>query len=192
MGDLIRKCPNIGSGGAVVLSSISTSIWSICGVSDTQRRMDLQVLRQIDLFRNLNAVQLSHLASVAEERALKKNEVLFKEGDKAEHFFVIQKGKVRISKMVPGIGEEALAILDAGSYFGEMELIEPALPRAAQALVHEECVLQQFRYADVHTILNTDSELAVAFLWSVVRTLSERLRATNDKVTAMFALAQFK
>jgi CRP/FNR family transcriptional regulator, cyclic AMP receptor protein len=154
--------------------------------------MDLQVLRQIDLFRNLDAVQLSHLASAAEEKALKKNEILFREGDKAEHFYVIQKGRVRISKMVPGVGEEALAILENGSYFGEMELIEPALPRAAQALAHEDCILQQFAYSDIRTITNTDSELAVALLWSMVRTLSERLRATNDKVTAMFALAQFK
>jgi CRP/FNR family transcriptional regulator, cyclic AMP receptor protein len=154
--------------------------------------MDLQVLRQIDLFRNLNAVQLSHLASAAEEHSLKKNTMLFKEGDPAEHFFVIQKGKIRISKIVPGIGEEALAILEPGSYFGEMELIDPELPRAAQALAHEDCILQRFAYTDVQTILNADSEFAVAFLWSVVHTLSRRLRATNDKVTAMFALAQFK
>lgn len=154
--------------------------------------MDLQVLRQIDLFRNLNAVQLAHLASVADEKIWKKNELLFKEGQAAEHFYVIQKGKIRISKIVPGIGEEALAILGEGSYFGEMELIDNSLPRAAQATAHEDCVLSVFKYADIHTLLSADSELALALLWSMVSTLSERLRDTNDKVTAMFALAQFK
>jgi len=154
--------------------------------------MDLQVLRQVDLFRNLDAVQLAHLASIATEEKLAKNKILFKEGDQAEHFYVIQKGRVRISKIVPGIGEEALAILDAGTYFGEMELIDNTLPRAAQALAHEECLLGVFNYADIHTLLSADGELALALLWSMVRTLSGRLRATNDKVTAMFALAQFK
>ena len=40
-------------------------------------------------------------------------------------------------------------------------------------------------------LLNTDRDLALALMWSFVKTLSRRLRATNDKVTAMFAMAQF-
>lgn len=154
--------------------------------------MDLQPLRRIDLFRNLNGVQLAHLASIAGERRARKGEILFREADKADDFFVIHEGRVRISKVVPGIGEEAFAILEPGAYFGEMELIDPAIPRAAQATVHEDAMLQVFKYADIHTLLSADAELAIAFLWSFVRTLSERLRSTNDKITAMFALAQFQ
>lgn len=153
--------------------------------------MDLQVLRQVGLFRNLDAVQLAHLASIAEERLLRKNEVLFREGDKAEHFFVIGKGRIRISKVVPGIGEEAFAICEPGSYFGEMELIDAPTERAAQATAHEDCVLQVFKYDDIHTLMRADGELALALLWSMVHTLSDRLRATNDKITTMFALAAF-
>lgn len=154
--------------------------------------MDLQVLRQVNLFRNLDAVQLAHLASIMEERTLAKDTTLFREGDKAEHFYIIYKGRVRISKLVPGIGEEALAILDSGTFFGEMELIDASETRAAQAVAHEECVLQTFRYVDFHALLRADGELALTILWSMVRTLSERLRATNDKVTAIFAMGQFR
>ncbi len=154
--------------------------------------MDLQLLRKIELFANLDPIQLAHLASIAEERRVLKNQILFKEGDPATEFFVIQQGRVRISKVVSGFGEEALAILNAGTYFGEMEIIEPATPRAAQALAHEECILQVFKIDDFHALLNTDKELAVAILWSFVRTLSRRLKETDDKVAATFALAQFK
>jgi CRP/FNR family transcriptional regulator, cyclic AMP receptor protein len=154
--------------------------------------MDLQVLRRIDLFKDLDAVNLSHLASIVEEQALKKNTVLFNEGDKAECFYLITKGRVRISKMIPGIGEEALAILSEGTYFGEMELIDQSVPRAARAMAHEDCILQAIKISDFHTLLGTDRDLALAILWSFVKKLSDRLRATNDKVTAMFAMAQFK
>jgi CRP/FNR family cyclic AMP-dependent transcriptional regulator len=153
--------------------------------------MDLTALRQIDLFRNLDPVQLAHLASISEVQIAKKNTVLFKEGDKPEFFYVIAKGRIRISKQIPGIGEEALAILEQGTYFGEMELIDAEVPRAAMAMAHEDCTLQAIRIADFHTLLGTDRELAVAILWSIVATLARRLRATNDKVTAMFAMAQF-
>ena len=154
--------------------------------------MDLQVLRQVDLFRNLDAVHLAHLASIVEERAVKKNTILFNEGDSPDAFYLIAKGKVRISKLVPGIGEEALAILEAGSYFGEMELIDDSIPRSARALAHEDCILHVVKIPDFHTLLGTDRDLALAILWGLVRKLSDRLRATNDKVTAMFAMAQFK
>ncbi len=154
--------------------------------------MDLQVLRNVNLFRNLDAVQLAHLASIMEEQVVKRNTILFNEGDAPEYFYIIAKGRIRISKMIPGIGEEALAVLDAGSYFGEMELIDAQTPRAARALAHEDCILQMFKVSDFHTLLNTDRDLALALLWSIIRTLSDRLRATNDKVTAMFAMAQFK
>lgn len=156
--------------------------------------MDFTLLRQIKLFRGLDSVQISHLATIIEERQVTKNTVLFRENDPAEHFFIIATGRVRISKIVPGAGEEALAILDAGTYFGEMEMLDqlgPAVPRAAQAIAHEKCTLLIIRYVDFRQLLQSDLELANAFLWNMVRTLSERLRATNDKVTAMFALAQF-
>lgn len=156
--------------------------------------MDFTLLRQIKLFRGLDSVQISHLATIIEERQVAKNTVLFRENEPAEHFFIIATGRVRISKMVPGAGEEALAILDAGTYFGEMEMLDSSgepIPRAAQAIAHEKCQLLIIKYTDFRQLLQSDLELANAFLWNMVRTLSERLRATNDKVTTMFALAQF-
>lgn len=147
-------------------------------------------LRSVELFRGLDALQLAHLASISQEVTLKKNETLFREGDAPEFFYVIVKGRVRISKQIPGFGEEALAILEPGSYFGEMEIIE-ATPRAAQAVAHESAVLRAIRIVDLHDAMGSDRELAVALLWSFTRTLSHRLRATNDKVMATFAMAQF-
>ena len=62
---------------------------------------------------------------------------------------------------------------------------------AAQAIAHEECVLHAIKISDLHDALNADRDLALALLWNFVRTLSDRLRATNDKVMATFAMASF-
>lgn len=153
--------------------------------------MDLKLLRQVDLFRDLDAVQLAHLASFAEEMQMPKGQILFREGDPPDFFYVIQSGKVRISRVVGGMGEEALAILETGTYFGEMELIDRALPRAAQATVHEEATLAAFNVDTFRDLMGGDGELAVPLLSSFVRTLSERLRMTNDKIAAFFAMARF-
>ncbi|MEO1172792.1 MAG: cyclic nucleotide-binding domain-containing protein [Myxococcota bacterium] len=153
--------------------------------------MDLKLLRQVDLFRNLDGVQLAHLASFAQELRMPRGQVLFREGDPPDFFYVIQQGRIRISRMVGGMGEEALAILEPGTYFGEMELIDASLPRAAQATVHEDTVLAAFQVDRFRELMSGDGELAVPLLSSFVRTLSERLRMTNDKVAAFFAMAKF-
>lgn len=154
--------------------------------------MDMQVLREINLFKNLDAVQLAHIASVGRQEDIKKNAVLFREGDAAEYFYVISRGRVRISKFVPGFGEEALAILDQGTYFGEMELVDPSLPRTAHAIAHEDCRLQLFPIHEFHELLKVDMELALAVTWNLLHTMSHRLRETDNKVAAMFAMAQFQ
>jgi CRP-like cAMP-binding protein len=147
-------------------------------------------LRKVGLFSNLDPGQLSKLEAICQEQKLNPGEVLFREGDEPEYFYVIVKGRIRISRTIPGFGEEALAILEPGSYFGEMEIFEPT-PRAAQAVAHALCVLQCIRISDLHAAMNSDRELTVGLLWNFVLTLSERLRNTNDKVMATFALAKF-
>ena len=101
---------------------------------------------------------------------------------------LIASGKVRISKMVPGVGEEALAILEPGSYFGEMALIDDT-PRSADATAHMPCTLYMIQKADLEELMFLHKDLAYELLWTFVRTLSARLRETNDKIKAFFALS---
>ncbi len=61
-------------------------------------------------------------------------------GTPATKLYLILEGKVRISRDVPGMGEEALAVLGPGQIFGEMALLDES-PRSADARVHERCQL---------------------------------------------------
>jgi CRP/FNR family cyclic AMP-dependent transcriptional regulator len=153
--------------------------------------IDTSLLRKIELFASLEPLHLAHLASIGRELALPKDEIIFEEGEVGTDLYVVADGSVRISKIVPGIGEEALAILRAGSYFGEMEFADRSIPRAARALAHERTLLYCFSYTELDDLLGTDRDLALAIKTAMLRTLVRRLRATNDKVTAMFAMAQF-
>ena len=85
--------------------------------------------------------------------------------------YLILSGAVRISRQVPGMGEEALAVLRAGTHFGEMALIDD-FPRSADARAHEACRLFVVRKEDMEDLLFVDRDLAYDLLWSFVRTLS--------------------
>jgi CRP-like cAMP-binding protein len=149
--------------------------------------MDAQALRRCALFQTLAAAQLAKIAAIAEPRDLPGGASVFKEGEAGEEMFVVVSGRVRISKMVKGVGEEALTILEAGAYFGEMAMIDEA-PRSADAIAHTPCSLAVIRREALDQLMFVDKELAYVLLWTFVRTLSARLRETNDKIQGFFAM----
>ena len=152
--------------------------------------MDVEILRKVALFEGMTSAQLRKLAAALGESRFPGSSHIFKEGSAGTSMFIIVEGKVRISKMVPGIGEEALAILERGHYFGEMSLIEDG-PRSADAIAHTGCRLYELSRDKLDQVMFTDKELASVLLWTFVRTLSSRLRETNDKIRAFFALSSF-
>jgi CRP/FNR family transcriptional regulator, cyclic AMP receptor protein len=152
--------------------------------------MDAQLLKKVALFAGLTQGQLAKVAGIAQPRSYEGGAFLFREGEAGHEVFILLSGKVRISKSVPGIGEEALAILEPGQYFGEMALIEDG-PRSADAIAHTACSVWVIGRAALDQLMFTDKDLAYVLLWTFVRTLSERLRETNDKIKAFFAISRF-
>jgi CRP/FNR family transcriptional regulator, cyclic AMP receptor protein len=155
-----------------------------------KRAMDVEILKKVALFEGMTSAQLRKLATVLSPVSFEAQSHIFREGTDGQSMYIIAEGKVRISKMVPGIGEEALAILERGMYFGEMSLIEDG-PRSADAIAHTGCALYELSREKLDAVMFTDKELAYVLLWTFVRTLSSRLRETNDKIRAFFALSSF-
>jgi CRP/FNR family cyclic AMP-dependent transcriptional regulator len=147
-------------------------------------------LTKVSLFADLPAVYLRRIAGLGVEESYARGAPVFAEGTSGDKLFVILSGSVRISRQVPGMGEEALAILKTGDYFGEMALIDD-FPRSADAIAHERCRLLVLTKERVADLLFVDRDLAYDLLWSFVRTLSARLRETNDKMTFLAVSSRF-
>ncbi len=149
--------------------------------------LDFDLLKHTDLFQDLSKEELGKITSISFREKFKGNDVIFAEGDEGEKFYLILKGEVRISKIISGVGEEALVVLKKGSYFGEMSLIDNE-PRSAHAIVNRPAELLVIDRVDFHKLLKDDKELAYKLLWTFVRTLSMRLRETNEKIKGFFAM----
>ncbi len=147
-------------------------------------------LGQINIFAGLPAAHLRRIAEIGTEEQHATGATVFAEGQAGDKFYLILEGAIRISRIVPGMGEEALAIIRPGAYFGEMSLIDDA-PRSAHALVHERCRLFVIAKHDLEDLLFVDRDLAYELLWNFVRTLSARLRETNDKMTFLATTTKF-
>jgi CRP-like cAMP-binding protein len=152
--------------------------------------MDVFRLQEIFLFKNLADRVLALVAALAQTEKFPKGAKIFSEGEEGDKLYLILDGEVRISKNLAGIGEEALAVLQEGDYFGEMSLIDDA-PRSADAYAEKTCTLSVISRHDFEDLMRRNKDLAYELMWGLIRTLSARLRETNAKMTFLAAAGRF-
>jgi CRP/FNR family cyclic AMP-dependent transcriptional regulator len=132
--------------------------------------------------KGLTTSELKRIAQIAEARRFATEEVIFREGDHGRSLYIIVDGRVRIEKHIPGIGQEALAILERGDFFGEMAIIDDA-PRSASAIAHApDTTVVVIEKGALDRLLEQKGDAAHELLQILCRLLSSRLREINDKI----------
>ncbi len=106
-------------------------------------------------------------------RAFAGGDVLFNEGDVGNVMFVIQSGRVRISRRF-STGDRTLAVLGPGEFFGEMAILN-AKPRTATATVLEDLRALVIDARTFESMVTGNTEIAVR----LIQKLSRRLDAAN-------------
>ena len=102
-------------------------------------------------------------------RTYPQNTMIFSESEPGAELFIIQKGSVKITKIIND-NEVLLALLKAGDMFGEMALLEDK-PRTASAIAHEEAVLLAVNKANFRRMVSTQPQM----ITRLTQILSERL-----------------
>jgi CRP/FNR family transcriptional regulator, cyclic AMP receptor protein len=104
-------------------------------------------------------------------REFPKGTVLFREGEPGKEMFVLQSGKIAISKSVRE-QEKLLAILGPGEFFGEMSIIANR-PRNATATVSEDAKVLVIDPKTFEGMIRGNSEIAVRMIKKLADRLSE-------------------
>ena len=122
-------------------------------------------------------------------RSYPKDSMLFAEGEPGNELFIIQKGSIKIVKIVDD-NEVLLAMLKAGDIFGEMALLE-AKPRAACAVAYEDSQVLAVNRANFQLMIQSQPQLIARLttlladrIWSIYRQLANTL--ITDPVGRMY------
>jgi len=86
-------------------------------------------LRSVPLFATVNEEFLERLKENVELASYNQGQVICREGDDADAFYLIRSGMVRVAQTMPG-GEMVRTYLSRGDYFGEIGLLR-AIKRTA-------------------------------------------------------------
>lgn len=156
---------------------------------DAEFRVDLAAKRKLFEEQRLSGLEINFLTSLSQERKLGSREVLFNEGDPGDEMYIVLEGRVMIYKDIPGGGEEALAFLERGDYFGEMALFDRE-PRSADAKADEGgAVVLSISREVLSGILDIGKPSSLRLLELLCSLVAKRLRELDDKLVGWFILA---
>jgi CRP/FNR family transcriptional regulator len=101
-----------------------------------------QILKQSQLFAQLDDQSLDEIAAASTLRQVLRQENIFYQGDVAYALFLVASGKVKVFKMSPEGKEQILMIANPGDSFAEAALfMSGRFPASAQALEDSDLVV---------------------------------------------------
>jgi CRP-like cAMP-binding protein len=112
-------------------------------------------------------------------RMYSDNEVIFKEGEAGHAMYVIQSGKVRITKRTPS-GEFTIATLQDGDILGEMAIFD-RLPRSATAAASGNARILTVDKKKLFQTISKDPTL----VFKIIESMSQRIRRLDEELTQL-------
>jgi CRP-like cAMP-binding protein len=113
---------------------------------------------------------------------LRKNQIVYAQGDPADSIFYIHKGKAKITVLSEQGKEAVVAILGPGDFFGEGCLAgQPR--RMATALTLTECVIARMAKADIIRVIHEEPAFSELFISHL---LARNIRVEEDLVDQLF------
>ncbi len=109
-------------------------------------------------------------------REFPKGTVLFREGEPGREMYVVQQGRVTISKRVGDV-EKILTTLGQGEFFGEMSILNNA-PRSATATCAEDAKLLVIDARTFEAMIRGNAEIAIR----MIKKLADRLRESDRHI----------
>ena len=138
------------------------------------------LLKKQVLLEDLEKTDLEKVAKIVKNLSFKKGEYLFREKEDAKGLYLINSGKVEVSKVTPDAWKQTLAVLRSGHFLGELSIIEKRRHEAtAVALENTDVFLIEKK--DFEKMEKQDTAVTSKVMKKLVLVMSKNLRRMNEK-----------
>jgi len=134
----------------------------------------LLFLRQVSIFRGIPFGQLDRLRAQLEEQHFLEDEVIYHQGDRSQHFYILVSGGVRVVKDYGQPTEREITRLKSKDFFGEMGIFE-GKPHMATLIAYEEASVFTLPAAALKRLVAQYPSVAL----EMSRELSARIRRSS-------------
>lgn len=133
------------------------------------------LLSNVFFFSDLDAREIASLADLSHTHHARSGDIIFREGDAPENFYVVVDGAAAVWKNWGEADAELLAVHGQGQLFGEMALVDE-LPRSATVIAEADTDLLFLPGTDFRRFISENGNIAL----SIMKRLSGMVRKSND------------
>src|SRR5512147_1693060 len=137
----------------------------------------LKDLKNIDLFKNLFDAELKELTSYLVSTTYKKKEEIFSEGDQPEWFYILSKGKVKITKLSHEGKEIILELISPTDIFGGVAVLRN-FPYPANAVAMEDTEVIRISRKNLMRLVDRFPNL----MYCIALQLGDRMKSSYDSL----------
>lgn len=148
-----------------------------------------EFLKHIQLFKELNDVQLELICNKVKVENYSTNSLLFSENNIRKNLYLIYEGEVELFKRTPYGGEKRLSIFSKYDFIGEGALMDDS-PHSTSARATINSVIVILSRDNFKELMKEQNETALAILSSIGRVISRRMSAANTRVINVAAQYQ--
>lgn len=164
------------SGGATVAAEAPVDTGYVT------RMQGYELLKTLPIFEDLSLDEMKDFYRLCEHVTFEPGEVVIEQGRAGQGLVIVRQGTLDVVTVEPSGAEKPLARLPAGKYVGEMSLIDES-PTSARVKAAERVSAFRIKKDAFRAYLYTHDLVAMRVYRSFTRTLSERLRETNARLT---------
>jgi CRP/FNR family transcriptional regulator len=137
----------------------------------------IRLLSMVDVLEPLSEEELEEFSRRVPDTHVERGGIFYTPGDRSEALFMLKKGRVRLYKVTPDGWEFTLAVVEAGTMFGEMALTAQRL-REAYAEAAEPSDICVLKREDLERLVRGNPDVGLR----MIRVLSERLRVCETRL----------
>jgi len=131
----------------------------------------VMILKSVSIFATTPEEHLAEITHYLEDVNVKKDEMVFENGDLGTSMYIIVEGKVKVH-----VGESVFATLGERTIFGELAALDPE-PRTASITAIEDTYLFKLEQKALYELMSENSDISKG----IFHVLCNRLREANKK-----------
>lgn len=127
------------------------------------------------MFKGIDAKDLKEIEPLFQSVSFAKREAIFQEGDPSDWLYIVEEGKVKITKLSQEGKEIILEIIPSSGMFGGIAVVK-GFPYPANAVVMEDAKLLKISRQNLMKVLDRFPEV----MFSLIQNLGERLKDSHE------------
>jgi CRP-like cAMP-binding protein len=145
----------------------------------------IETLRDIRFLQDIGPMHLEQIAKTARLRDYKEGEVVFRQGDTAQHVYLVVDGNISLEICAAGTGCQQILTLGPGELVGWSSVLEQ-LSYTARARAVEPTRLVEINVRQLLGICDQDPQLGYELMRQVAMALAKRLSATRMQLLDVY------